>query len=79
MPGNGSLRRAMQAATIVTELTLWIVGGLGLGSWLDGRFGTGPWLFLTGTLVGFGVGLLRLFLGITRLQNDDDDSQDDPP
>lgn len=78
MAGDGSLRRAIQAASMVTELTLWVVAGLGLGSWLDGRFGTGPWLFLLGTLLGFGVGLLRLFLGITRLQNDDD-SADDPP
>ena len=77
MPDNGSLRRAMQAASMVTELALWSVAGLWLGSWLDGRFGTGPWLFLLGTLLGFGVGLLRLFLGITRLQNDD--SADDPP
>ncbi len=79
MLGNDTLRRAMQAATITGELALWCVIGLWFGSWLDRKLGTEPWLFLLFTLLGFALGLLRLFQGIQRLQGEDDDSADDPP
>lgn len=68
----------MTAAATVTELTLMILAGLWLGSWLDGRLGTGPWLFFLGTLMGLIAGMLRLFQGLAKLQSDDED-QDDPP
>lgn len=77
-PDFGSLRKAMEAATIVTELALLTVAGLWLGSWLDSRLGTEPWLFLVGTLLGLSAGILRMFQGLSTLQDHDDDSHDDP-
>jgi len=79
MPGNGSLRRAFAAATLVTEFALVIVVALWLGHRLDTWLGTGPWLFLLGTLLGFAGGLIRLFQGLGKLQNDDDHPEDHPP
>ena len=79
MVGNDSLRRAFQAAAIVSELALWVVVGLWLGSQADRLLATDPWFLFLGVLIGFAGGLFRLFQGIKRLQGDDDDSTGDPP
>ena len=78
MPGNGSLRRAFTAATLVTEFSLVIVVALWLGYRLDTWLGTEPWLFLLGTLLGFVGGLIRLLQGLGKLTNDDDHPEDHP-
>jgi F0F1-type ATP synthase assembly protein I len=79
MPGNGNLRRAFEAAFLVTEFALVVVVALWLGNRLDIWLGTEPWFFLLGTLLGFVAGLIRLFQGLGRLQDDDDHPEDHPP
>ncbi|MBW1879912.1 MAG: AtpZ/AtpI family protein [Deltaproteobacteria bacterium] len=78
MSDNGNLRRAFEAATLVTEFALVIVVTLYLGYRLDIWLGTEPWLFLLGTLLGFVAGLIRLFQGLGKLQDDDDHPEDHP-
>jgi F0F1-type ATP synthase assembly protein I len=78
MTGNGTLRRAVQAAAHVTELALATAVGLFVGSKLDAWLGTAPWLLFGGALLGFAGGLLRLIQGLSRLMETDDDPPHDP-
>lgn len=80
MPDNGSLNRAIAAASLVTQVTITTGVCALLGSLLDGRLKTGPWLFLLGTFGGFALGILRLFQALQRLDpSPDDDPPDHPP
>ena len=57
MKDPGFLRAAASAAARVTELTVSVVLGTWVGSWLDETLGTTPWLLLLGVCLGTAVGL----------------------
>ena len=75
---GSSLRRAVQAAALVTELVVVTTLALWAGSSLDTWLGTSPWLLFAGTVLGFTAGLFRLIPALARLQENDDDPPDHP-
>lgn len=72
-----SLRQALTAASLVTQLGLVAAAGFFVGRWLDGALGTGPWMMLGLTTTAFLAGTFRLLGAVRRLQGPDEPP--DPP
>lgn len=60
------MRAAARLGAVGTELAIFTIGGLLLGSWLDGRFATEPWLALGGLVLGAALGFRTMIAAVRQ-------------
>ena len=69
----------MGAASLVSAVPSFALGGALVGAGVDRWLETGRWFTVILLFCGFAVGIVQLFRGLTRFSNDTDAHPPDPP
>ena len=65
---SSTLRQALRAGALVTEMAIAVVAGLWFGSWLDSRFDSSPLFALGLTTASFFAGLFVIYRAASSAQ-----------
>jgi F0F1-type ATP synthase assembly protein I len=74
-----SLRPALRAAVLVTQMTIQVVAGVLVGNMADGWLNTSPFIAMVLAGIGFSSGMVVAYRAFLTAQDSDDDSTDLTP